>query len=280
MRINEHIPGNELKQFTFHSTVPIKGAAVLIHGHGDYSARYESILEPFLERGISCVSTDLPGHGDSPGKRGFIPGLDTNLAIQRANLARARELCPDGPIGLFGHSAGGLLALRELLHHREDYQFSWFSSPLLRPSSSRHPITVWFLRLVARFFPNIALATGVSAKLCRHFDSPEDEQNWAEGAFHIQIRLGWGFDLLSASKEVAQGYPPDPPTLPILFTQGSADPVCEAGFLREFLESTNFPAATYIELKDQLHEPFIDTAHEEVRLAIGNWIAQVLGKEQ
>ena len=97
----------------------LTGAAVMIHGQGDHAARYEEILTPFRERGITCFATDLPGHGGSTGRRGEIPGLPTVDAIVARDLERARTLCPDGPIGLLAHSVGGLLALRELLegHH-------------------------------------------------------------------------------------------------------------------------------------------------------------------
>ena len=42
--------------------VPVRGTAFHFHGQGDFSKRYGEILRPFLQKGIACVATDLPGH--------------------------------------------------------------------------------------------------------------------------------------------------------------------------------------------------------------------------
>jgi alpha-beta hydrolase superfamily lysophospholipase len=276
MPTNAQTSASGLKTFTFQPSGAVRGTAILIHGHGDYSSRYESILEPFLEQGICCVSTDLPGHGESPGKRGFIEGLHAIDDLVQESHSRARAICPDGPLGLIGHSVGGLLALRELLHQRDRYQFAWVSSPLLRPDSTRHPFVVAILRILGPLFPNIALNTGVSSGDCRHFENPEEEQTWDDGLFHRQINLGWGLALLHAAEEIAHGFSESAPELPILFTQGTADPVCDAKFLRAFLSANQFSQATHLEFKDQLHEPFADSAQEEVRSAIERWLERSL----
>lgn len=276
MPTTAHTSTSGLKTYTFQPSGPIHGTAILIHGHGDYSSRYDSILTPFLEQGICCLSTDLPGHGESPGKRGFIDGLHAIDTLVQESHSRAREICPDGPLGIIGHSAGGLLALRELLHQQDRYHFAWVSSPLLRPESTKHPFVVAILRFLGRLFPNIAVNTGVTAGDCRHFDDSAEEQSWDDGLFHSQISLGWGMALLDAAEEIATGFPNPAAELPILFTQGTADPVCPAKFLRSFLEGNKFSQATHLEFEDQLHEPFADSAQEKVLSAIGTWLEQSL----
>ncbi len=266
----------KLKEHAFLPSLPARGAVIFLHGHGDYSSRYEEILEPFLSRGLHCISTDLPGHGGSPGKRGFVPDLDCIDRIVRSNLTRARDLCPEGPIGLIGHSVGGLLALRELLKPQHDYHFAWISSPLLHPESTRHPLVVAFLRALSKFFPGIALDTGVRGASCRQFDDELEQEKWTCGPFHSQISLRWGCDLITAAREVRRGFALHPAPLPLLFTQGSADPVCSADSLRLFLQASNFPNATHLEFEDQLHEPFVDYDRHKVRAAIGHWLDRIL----
>lgn len=271
----------ELKTFRFAPpSGPCKGAVVLLHGHGDYSARYESVLAPFLERGLTCFSTDLAGHGESGGKRGFVPGINSIDEVVRADLARAREACPDGPIGLIGHSAGGLLALRELLHRPDDFQFAWISSPLLRPEANRHPLSLMLLQVVATLLPMFPIDTGVKAEDCRHVEEgkPDDNEGKPETLFHSQISLGWGRDLVKAGREVRSGYRARPPYLPILFTQGLADSICPPEFLHAFLDKISLPHATLLEFAGQRHEPFADTDQDAVLQGVGTWLDQCLPK--
>ena len=67
------VGGLSYRQFDWLPEDPPRGAAILVHGHGDCAERHASTVTPLLDRGIACTAIDLPGHGYSPGKRGHIP---------------------------------------------------------------------------------------------------------------------------------------------------------------------------------------------------------------
>ena len=266
-----------LKRFEFPSpgSQAVIGTAVMIHGQGDHASRYEEVLIPLRERGITCLASDLPGHGESPGRRGEVPGLAAVDAIVASDLDRARSLCPDGPVGLVGHSVGGLLALRELLIRPDAYQFAWISSPLIRPENARHPIIVFLLRLLGKVLPGMRLSTGVSAAMCRLPDE-QGEEPVGNPLSHHQITLGWGCELIEIARRVRREFPTGAPPLPLLFTQGSADPVCPAPLLRTLLQETKHPELRYEEFEGLLHEPFAGPGKEMVATAVGAWLDEVL----
>ena len=56
--------GYTLRRHIFHppKEIPICGSALLLHGQGDWAGRYGEFLEPFIEKGIIFVVTDIPGH--------------------------------------------------------------------------------------------------------------------------------------------------------------------------------------------------------------------------
>ncbi len=283
-RLEEELDlGNlHLKRFVFCPDTPdrIRAAAIHFHGQGDYSERYDETMETFTSRGIACVTTDLPGHGASEGKRGRIPGFDFIDEVARSNRERIRILCPEdrGPLGILGHSAGGLMALREMLLRPDPYSFSWISSPLVCPEANQNAILVRLAPVIACLVPNLTVGTGVTSDQCRH-TQVDAQETAAEPAdfFHARVSIGWGYDMIVAAREVRARLRSDPPVLPLLLTQGSADPICPPRYLREALADAKFPNLRYHEFPEALHEPFADTCKFEVFEKIAAWLDEVLG---
>ncbi|MGJ8695930.1 MAG: alpha/beta fold hydrolase [Verrucomicrobiaceae bacterium] len=241
-----------------------KATLVFFHGQGDFIDRYPDTLEIFVEKGVTCILIDLPGHGQSPGKRGHIPGfpfVDSLLANTLENVS--------GPVGIAGHSMGGLLALRAYLQNPDHFAFAWFSSPILDPARQGTPWMRTILPLVARLFPWITWSTGVKAEQCRPVsnDTPSSE----ESLYHSKISLGWALDLINAANEVQQAFLSLPTDRPALFTQGGADPICPPELLRQQLDKLPSGKVTYCEIPDALHEPFNGDHRDQLRAALANW---------
>ena len=263
----------KLHQHTFAATGdgPPRGTAIIIHGHGDHAGRYESAVMPLRDRGITCFGTDQPGHGASPGKRGAIPGAEVIDAMLERDRERAAALETGTKPILIGHSAGGLLAMRELLRHPDTYRAAWISSPLVWPERTRHPALVPLMLLMGRILPNLQVGTGVTESMCRHEEVRSDGQS-ANTLFHSRIVLGWASALVTIARQVRQEFPVRHPDIPILLTQGDADPVCPASHLREFLATIDYPGLRYEEFQGVLHEPFADNHSERVLGTVADWL--------
>lgn len=275
------VAGRALRRYVFTPDAPerIRAASFHLHGQGDYSERYDETMEVFARHGVACVATDLPGHGKSDGKRGHVPGFRLVDEVVRANERRCRELCPPerGPLGITGHSAGGLMALRELLRRPAPYSFAWISAPLMRPEANQNPLLVRIAPLVARLFPTLTIPTGVTPEQCVH-DGEEIKRIAGDEAllFHSRVSIGWGTELLRAAEEVRGRLVAAPPTIPLLVTQGAADEVCPARFLRDVLAEAKIPKLRYREFPEGLHEAFADTGKEEVFAELSAWLEDIL----
>ena len=258
------LEGYSLRRTCFLPEGPPRATAVLLHGHGDFIMRYAEVVTVFQSRGIAVVGTDMPGHGSSSGRRGRIPGFSYVDQVMALNRARCHELAPDAPIGLLGHSCGGLMALRELFRNPEDWDYAWLSSPLVHPEGTRSAIEVWFLLMVSRILPFLSVDTGVGPRECVLEEdkgsedarlSGDDEEN----LFHRRITLGWILEICGAARWVREQFAGEFPPLPTLFTQGEDDPVCRADTLRALLEGKTGGHLELTTFPGLRHEPFADT---------------------
>jgi uncharacterized protein len=82
---------------------------ILLHGMCYYSFEYEGLASMLLEKGFNCLVFDFRCHGGSEGKRG-----DWRLNGLVADVISALDFLEnevDGPIGVFGNSLGGVVAV-------------------------------------------------------------------------------------------------------------------------------------------------------------------------
>lgn len=249
-----------------------KGALFLLHGQGDYGLRYQQVAEAFLNAGIAFATCDLPGHGLSSGKRGHIPSPDLVKQVARHGLEEARALVPGKPVGLGGHSAGGLLALHLLGELEEQPDFSWISSPLLRPRVGQSDWKYQMLRTLSYLLPQLTVSTGVSGDHCRI--TPPEQPSHSD-QFHSRISLQWGRQLIAMARTVRNHLERLPKDLPLLLTQGGSDPICPVSFSQDLASKL-----TQVNLQFQIypnarHEPFADTDQDEVLADLSAWLSQM-----
>jgi alpha-beta hydrolase superfamily lysophospholipase len=266
-----HIQNQNLHRLTLNPERTIRGGVIFFHGQGDYIDRYPPILEGFVDAGYRCILTDMPGHGRSPGRRGVVPGLSFADELLHDSLSSL-----EGDIIIGGHSMGGLMALRFLLHNPKLFEAAWISSPLLNPMLQAKPWMKIALPFVAPLFPSATVSTGVSSSDCSHMlDRGETEKDQA--LFHSRISIGWGRDLLHAAEEVRENLTNMALEKPILFTQGDSDSICPIQILEDQLKILSSNQISFKKIKEARHEPFCGSTREDFLRYLNHWINQKLG---
>ncbi len=84
-----------------------KASVVIIHGAGEYHARYEWLIKQFQQMQLQVFIGDLPGQGTTPGPRGHVDSFQVYVQRVRQWLEEAKK---EGlPVILVAHSMGGLI---------------------------------------------------------------------------------------------------------------------------------------------------------------------------
>ena len=133
---------------------------LLVHGLGEHTGRYEAVGQWLAAAGIEVHAHDQHGFGGSGGRRGDVPSWSVFHDDVEDRLASVRSVARGGPVALYGHSLGGLVALGYVLTGRPAPDLLVLSSPALGDA-----LPAWKHRLapvLARIVPGLRLPNAVT----------------------------------------------------------------------------------------------------------------------
>lgn len=106
---------------------------VILHGFGEHGGRYHAVATALAAQGLWVAAPDLWGHGRSGGQRGDIEQVVQY--VQQVRRMTDELFLPESGLAqyaLFGHSFGGLLAIRWALDSPPGLRRLVLQSPLLK----------------------------------------------------------------------------------------------------------------------------------------------------
>jgi lysophospholipase len=250
-----------------------RGAVVVVHGLGEHSGRYAALAEHLTAEGIAVYAPDLPGHGLSGGRRGHVARFEDHLAAVDRSLEEARSRGGALPTVLFGHSMGGLVALRYAESRpRADLAGLALSAPQI---SLAAPPAAW-LRAAAAVLdvvlPSLPLSNRIAPENLSH-DPSEVEAYRGDPLVHDRITprhfRAMRREMIAAVTELASVRVPA-----ALVIIPGADPVVDAGATRAMV--TSLRAFTTVEVREYpglFHEPLHEVGRETVVADLVSWVA-------
>lgn len=132
-------------------------AALIVHGIGEHSGRYNHVGAHMAARGIDVAAFDNRGFGQSGGRRAFVKSFSQYLDDVEDRLAERREL--GVPVVLLGHSLGGLICSDYLTSERPQPDLAVLSAPALAAE-----VPSW-QRMLAPALGRIAPKTFIKSKI-------------------------------------------------------------------------------------------------------------------
>ena len=263
---------NTLADGTFYrhwTTATPRACAIIVHGLGEHSGRYEHVAAALTARGVAVLAPDHPGHGRSPGHRchidrfaDFFPALDA----LRDEIA---ERYPGLPCFLVGHSMGGLIAATYLLDRQARFSGAAFSGAAFEVPAPPGAVALFINRIVAALFPRAGVMQLDASEVSR---DPEVVRRYREDPLvhggKISARLV--VELLASIAALQQRR--GALQLPVLVMHGEADVMTPAAGSRHFIDGIGSADKTLKIYPGLYHEIFNEPEQVEVIGDLCDWL--------
>ncbi|MGJ8454623.1 alpha/beta hydrolase [Pseudothermotoga sp. U03pept] len=234
---------------------------ILVHGLGEHSKRYSWLCELLQREGYGLVLFDLPGHGESPGKRGHTSFKEVFEVLDKLTESHPNSF-------LMGHSLGGLIAIR-YAETRDRIRGLIVTSPALRISKDN-----LLLRSVAAIFslifPRFSFDNGINPE---HL-SPNAEavkKYVQDPLVHRKISARLAHDMLHNSSAALKDAKKI--NLPCFVAVGEMDKITLPNGAEEFFNSLASSDKIMKVYKGGYHELFEDQQNSKVFMNdLLNWL--------
>lgn len=246
---------------------PPRGVAVLCHGGFEHGGRYGELAGRLGEAGFRCYAGDLRGCGRSGGLMGHVGSFDEYLDDLGAFLDRAAGESEGLPLGLVGHSMGGLLALMYLQERRDPrVRATVISGALLKLAFDPPAWKTAVGRGLAGVLPRLRLAHGLKTEHLSH--DPEVVRSYDEDPLVFpRCSTRWYVAMVEAMARANAGPSPGPETL---WVHGGDDRVNAVEGVQAFVRRHGEAAGRLTVYPGMYHEVFNEVDREQV-------LAEVVG---
>ncbi|MDH3705519.1 MAG: lysophospholipase [Acidimicrobiia bacterium] len=239
--------------------------AVVVHGLGEHSGRYEHLGSRMAREGIDTVAADLRSFGRSGGRtRSYVDRFDQFLDDLEDQLHRARS--HGEPVVVLGHSMGGLIAVAYAVSDRPQPDCYVVSAPPLGIEVPRWQRV--FSRAATRVTPRLAIPNDIdSVTLSR---DPEVQRRYDEDPLvqhDITARLGG--EMFAAMADVSARL--DQICVPMLVLHGADDVLVNPRFSAAL---GGVPQVRRELLPGLRHEIFNEPERDEVLDQVVSWLHQ------
>ncbi|GAF64230.1 lysophospholipase L2 [Bacillus sp. TS-2] len=249
------------------NTEDARATIIMIHGAGEHHGRYEWLAQKWNEHGIDVIMGDLPGQGKTRGKRGHINHFSQYLDTIDEWMEEAMN--KPYPIYLFGHSMGGLIAIRYVMERKKTpVKGLILSSPCLGlykpPSQGKEMMS----KALHRVSPGLTVHSGIKTEHVTRND--EIRELYLKDELRVsKVSVRW-YRELSKAMHVANRYPEKMPDLPIMVLQAGDDYIVNKYDVKDWFDSLDVKEKHYKEWDGLYHEIFNEPEREVVfRYAIG-----------
>nr|HEX4314089.1 alpha/beta hydrolase [Kofleriaceae bacterium] len=228
------------------------GVVLVTHGYAEHCGRYREVANVIARAGWAALTYDVRGHGRSPGERGYIDRFDIYLDDYVAMQRRARELAPDKPMVLLGHSHGSLITLRALCDGTpQGVVAAIVSSPFLALRLAVPGYKKLLAKVASRVAPRLAQANALRVEDLTH-DKQKQQERVADTLCFGVATSRWFTEAAAAQAYVAANA--SRIAVPTTWLVGGDDPIADPAQSRRVADAVR--GADYHDLAGMKHEVF------------------------
>ncbi len=250
-----------------------RAVLVCVHGIGGHGVTFASLAQALVPHGYAIEALDLPGHGHSPGRRGWLRRWGDWRAAVHTFLADVIARSPGIPCFLVGHSMGGTVVLDLALEEPEALQQLGVQGLILsNPALDAAGIASWRLqlaRLLSRLWPAFTLRTGIAETA-----ASRNPQVLAERAAdpwrHNRCSARLASEFLATTRRLHRAA--SQLQLPVLVLQSGADQVTPAAGAQQFFALAGSPDKSWRQYPESYHELYDDLDSRQVFADLLAWL--------
>ena len=260
---------------------PAKARAdlVLVHGLGEHVGRYDALGTRLAAEGYAVHGYDQRGHGRAEGPRAQVDRFEQLVDDLADVVARVRAAHPDRPLVLFGHSMGGVVALRAAQTGVVEPDALLLSSPALRVGGD---VPGWLRALLMRLagpFPDLPTQPLDVSAISRdpavveaYRDDPAVFHGPVKARMAAELVRAGAAALADAGASVEAPPSQGPREAPVLIVHGKGDRIADPAASEELHRAMAGREATLELYDDGPHELFNDPLREAVLADVLGWL--------
>ena len=261
--------GTQLHTQYWAPSAPAEAVVLLVHGYAEHCNRYGGVARTFVNQNARVHAYDHRGYGRSGGRRAYVDSFDTYLDDLDQVLHAVRSQAPDRPLFLFGHSMGGLVALKYVLERAPSLHGLLLSAPALEINPDLAPLLRRIAQVLGQLWPTLPTTRSPDNAISRDPAVVADAENDPLN-YHGRVPARTGAEMLRAGSETrAQLHSL---RTPFLVVHGTADALTSPRWSRILYERAAAPDKT-LRLYDGLyHETFHEPEKETVLADFADWL--------
>ena len=244
---------------------------LIIHGLGEHSGRYLTLIQDFNNKNISVFTIDIRGHGKSGGKRGHSPSYKQLMSDIQYFIKHVTHKVSNQKYFLYGHSFGGNLVINYSFHKNKKIHGVIATSPCIKPAITPSKIKLFMGKLFRKVIPSLSLNNGININgISKNLQVIKDYID--DPLTHSKISIQLSLDLVSSgifalenSKNI---------TVPMLVFHGSNDKLTSYSASKKLVENAG-SNIKFIGFNDAYHEIHNEPEKDELLINIFNWINSI-----
>ena len=245
-----------------------RAGVLLLHGFGDHVGRYRDLVRTLSTRGYSVFAYDQRGHGASEGPRGHADRFDLFLSdLDQAWSGLACSSVP--PLFLYGHSFGGLVAMRWLQTRPYRPAGVVLSAPWLKTAMRVPRWKLFAARVLLHLAPSMTIPSGANDPEQLTRDPARIEACHNDPFLHHAISSRFHADALTAQEQASTS--PLPSDVPVLLVLPGSDSLVDASAALRWAQELG----GRVEVRTReggRHELHNDIDRERVLGGIADWL--------
>lgn len=248
--------------------VPLRGVVMLVHGLGEHAGRYDELARRLNAWRFAVRGYDQYGHGESGGVRGGLPTENRLLDDLADVLSSTRARMPRHiPLILLGHSMGGVVAARYVVHGLVPVDGLVLSSPAFDLGLGM--FQSFLAATLPELTPNLRVHNGVHPERLSH-DPTVIRDYQQDRLIHHRVSARLVRFMADAGRAVIKAAPQwDVPTL---LMYGASDQVINPQGSVDFAKAAPPNVVTTCRFENLYHEIFNELDREQVYEKLKQWL--------